>query len=72
MTAQGSVERAEVYVGEGIAVDIGAEGTTEDVELAHAVTTNSVRKTNPSCWSFLYGPMGKLLLDGCNSGIIRE
>jgi hypothetical protein len=72
VTALGSVERAEAYVGEGIAVDIGAEGTAEDVEPAHAVTTNSVRKTNPTCRSFLYGPMVKLLLDGCNGGIIRE
>jgi hypothetical protein len=71
VTAQGSVEITEAYVGEGIAVDIGAEGTAEDVELAHAVTTNSVRKANPSCWSFLYGPIGILLLDSCSSGIVR-
>ena len=72
MTALGSVERAEAYVGEGITVDIGAEVTAEDVEPAYALTTNSVRKTNPPCWSFLYGPMGILLLDGCQPELCQE
>ena len=60
VTAQGSVERAETYIGQGIALDIGTEGTAEDVEPAHAVTTNSVRKTNSPCWSCRYGPNGSL------------
>ena len=64
---------SEACVGAGVAVDMGAEGTAVGgVDPDHAVKTNSVRKTNPPCWSFLYGPMGILLLDGCSSGIIRE
>ena len=39
---------SEAWVGAGVAVDMGAEGTAVGcVEPAHAVTTNSVRKTNP-------------------------
>ena len=95
VTAVGSVERAGVRVGAGVAVafvvvpagataseacvgsgvpvDMGAEGTAVGgVDPEHAVRTNSVRNINPPCWSFLYGPMGILLLDGCSNGIIRE
>jgi len=71
-TAVGSVERAgvrvgagvavaaavvpagttasETRVGAGVAVDMGTEGTAVGgVDPAHAATTNSVRKTNPTC-----------------------
>ena len=64
---------SEACVGAGVAVDMGAEGTAVGgVDPEHAVRTNSVRKTNPPCWSFLYVPMGNLPLDGCNARIIQE
>ena len=64
---------SEACVGTGVEVDMGAEGTAVGgVGPAHAVRTNSVRKTNPPCWSFLYGPMGILLLDGCQPELCQE
>ena len=41
---------SEACVGAGVAVDMGAEGTAVGgVDPAHAVTTNSVRRTNYPC-----------------------
>ena len=50
---------SEACVGAGIAVDKTAKGmAVGGVVPEHAVRTNSVRKTNPPCWSFLVAPKG--------------
>ena len=46
----GATTASETRVGAGVTVDMGTEGTAVGgVDPAHAVTTNSVRKTNPPC-----------------------
>ena len=64
---------SEACVGAGIAVDKTAKGTAVGgVVPEHAVRTNSVRKTNPPCWSFLFAPKGKFLLAGCRPELCQE